>query len=299
MHAEPGGRMLVSDRVDLHVHTTASDGQMTPSELVEFALERGLRLLAITDHDSTNGVVEALARAQGTPLEVWPGVEISTDVPRSEVHMLGYFVDINNAEFQETLARLRDSRIQRAQQIVAKLNSLGMEISYDRVRELAGSGAVGRPHIAQAMVEKGYVESIRDAFNLYLSRNGPAYVERFKLTPVEALQLIRRAGGMPVLAHPTYISPGEDSDFDLTAFVRQLVDAGLVGIECYYGDYPPATVEQLCEIARQFDLIPTGGTDFHGRGMYPTDLGDREIPPETIERMRRWRARNAPDQPRT
>jgi predicted metal-dependent phosphoesterase TrpH len=283
----------LNHKVDLHAHTTASDGVLTPSELVELALERGLRLLAITDHDSTNGVAEALARAAGTPLEVWPGIEISTDVPQAEVHMLGYFVDTANQNFQETLTKLRDSRVLRAQQMVAKLNALGMPLTFERVRQIAGTGAVGRPHVAQAMVEKGYVQTTRDAFNLYLSRNGPAYVERFKLTPIEALQHIRSAGGMPVIAHPTYINPGEGSGFDLTAFVRELADAGLVGIECYYGDYPPETVENLCNIAREFDLIPTGGSDFHGRGVFSADLGDLKVPDESIERMRLWRARQS------
>jgi len=266
---------------------------LTPTELVELALERGLGLLAITDHDSTDGVAAALFRAAGTPLEVWPGIEISTDVPQAEVHVLGYFVDVTRPDFQETLSNLRDSRILRAQRMVEKLNALGMSLTYERVRQLAGTGAVGRPHVAQAMVEKGYVQNSRDAFNLYLGRNGPAYVDRFKLTPVEALQLIRSAGGMPVLAHPTYISPGEGSGFELTTFVGELVEAGLVGIECYYGDYPRETVESLCEIARQFDLIPTGGSDFHGRGVHAADLGDLKVPDESIERMRVWRSRNS------
>src|SRR5579884_443812 len=286
--------IILKHRIDLHAHTTASDGVLTPTELVELALQRDLRLLAITDHDSTDGVAGAFIRAAGTPLEVWPGIEISTDVPQSEVHMLGYFVDTTNQEFQDTLTKLRDSRVLRAQQMVAKLNALGMSLTFERVRQLAGTGAIGRPHVAQAMVEMGYVQTARDAFNLYLSRNGPAYVERFKLTPVEALQLIRSAGGMPVLAHHTNINPGEASGFDLTAFVRELADAGLVGIECYYGDYPPETVDHLCNIAREFDLIPAGGSDFHGRGLYAADLRDLAIPEESIERMRIWRARWTP-----
>lgn len=282
----------MNGRIDLHAHTTASDGLLTPAELVELALENGLNLLAVTDHDTTNGVAGALARATGTPLEVWPGVELSTDVSNAEVHVLGYFVDHNQAGFQEVLGRLRDSRYWRAQKMVAKLTGLGLPVTFERVLEIAGPGSVGRPHVAQALVEAGHVRSSKDAFDLYLNRNGPAYVERFKLTPVEAVQLIREAEGMPVLAHPMYINPGKDSGFDLSSFVNELREGGLVGIECFYGDAAPDTVRDLCKVAREFDLIPTGGSDFHGRGMYATDLGEREIPPETIERMRAWREHN-------
>ena len=285
--------ILLNARIDLHAHTTASDGVLTPSELVEFAIERRVHLLGITDHDSTEGIVGALNRADGTPVEVWPGVELSTDVSNSEVHMLGYFVNLRNKEFQEILARLRDSRVWRAQQMVIKLTELGMPLNFERVQEIAGTGSIGRPHVAQALLEKGYVRTTKDAFDLYLGRNGPAYVERFKLTPVEAVQLIVKAGGMPVLAHPTYINPGEDSGFELSTFVHELIGEGLVGLECYYGDYPPEIIRGLCKIAREFDLIPTGGSDFHGRGMHTADLGDPEIPQETIDRMRAWRAANS------
>ncbi|HVB96554.1 MAG TPA: PHP domain-containing protein [Chloroflexota bacterium] len=280
----------MNTKVDLHAHTTASDGLLTPSELVELALAYGLRLLAITDHDSTEGVAAALNRAAGTSLEVWPGVEISTDVPRAEVHMLGYFVDIEDSNFQEVLSRCRDSRIWRAQQMVLKLGELGMSLTFERVRQIAGTGSIGRPHVAQALVEKGYVSNLKEAFDLYLNRNGPAYVERFKLSPVEAVQLIKNAGGMPVLAHPTYINPGDGSGFDLSGFVHELTQTGLVGMECHYGDYSPETVRGLSKIAREFDLIPTGGSDFHGRGVHSADLGEPIIPDESIERMRAWRA---------
>ncbi len=279
----------MSGKFDLHAHTTASDGVLSPEGLVELALDRGIDVLGITDHDSTDGVGPALVRAAGTSLEVWPGVEISTDVPQGEVHMLGYFVDPGHPQFQEILGRLRDSRLWRAEQMVAKLGALGMPVSFERVREIAGAGSVGRPHVAQALLEQGYVPTIKEAFDLYLHRHGPAYVERFKLTPPEAVRLIREAGGMPVLAHPMYISPGDGSVFDLPHFVRELTDAGLVGIECYYGDYAPEVVRGLLKIAREFDLIPTGGTDFHGGSVTSIDLGEREIPPDTIEQMRAWR----------
>jgi len=278
----------LNGKYDLHAHTTASDGTLSPTELIEHALRQGLNVLAVTDHDSTEGVHEALVRAAGTRLEVWPGVEISTDVTEAEVHVLGYFVNTTDPEFQAILGRLRESRVGRAEQMVAKLTSLGMPLSFERVRQLAGTGAIGRPHVAQAMVEQGYVPSAKEAFTLYLGRNGPAYVDRFKLTPEDAVQLIQRAGGMPVLAHPTYCA-GNNPNFDLTGFVRELREAGLAGIECYYADYSPEVVESLVGIARELNLIPTGGTDYHGRNQSFVELGERTVPVETLERMRAWR----------
>jgi predicted metal-dependent phosphoesterase TrpH len=167
-------------------------------------------------------------------------------------------------------------------------------VSFERVREIAGTGAIGRPHVAQALVEAGHVRTTKDAFDLYLHRNGPAYADRFKLTPSEAIQLIQRAGGMAVLAHPTYINPGDGAGFDLTTLVRGLIDVGLVGMECYYGDYSPETKRNLSKIARQLGLIPTGGSDFHGGNTPASDLGGLDVPAETIEKMREWRRAKEP-----
>jgi predicted metal-dependent phosphoesterase TrpH len=277
----------VSGKIDLHAHTTASDGRLSPFELVDLALAKGLTLLAVTDHDSTDGVAPALVHASGTSLEIWPGVELSTDIERGEVHMLGYFVDPTDREFEKMLFRLRDSRIGRAQRMVEKLNEQGMAISFARVKEIAGDGAIGRPHVAQALVEAGYVANSKDAFDRFLGRTGPAYAERFKLIPTDAIKLIAQAAGMAVLAHPMYIS--REPGFNLRPFVEELVGAGLVGIECYYADASPEVVRDLERVAEEFELIPTGGTDFHGPGVYATELGDRDIPVATIERMRAWR----------
>lgn len=277
----------MNGKIDLHAHTTASDGRLTPFELVDLALEKGLTLLAVTDHDSTDGVAPALTRAAGTSLEVWPGVELSTDIERGEVHMLGYFVDPTEREFQEMLFRLRDSRIGRAQRMVEKLNAQGMAISFTRVQEIAGDGAIGRPHVAQALVEAGYVADSKEAFDRFLGRTGPAYAERFKLKPTDAIKLIAQAGGMAVLAHPMYIS--REPGFNLRPFVQELSGAGLVGIECYYADAAPEVVRDLEKVAQEYNLIATGGTDFHGPGVYASELGDRDIPAATIDRMRAWR----------
>ena len=277
-------------KADLHAHTTASDGVLTPVELVNLAMARDLTVLAVTDHDSTEGVAAALEQARGTTLEVWPGVEISADIPGSEIHVLGYFVDYHDPTFQRILHNLRESRYLRAQRMVEKLGALGMPIEFERVLQLAGTGAVGRPHIAQALVERGYVASVREAFERYLGRTGPAYVERYKLTPAEAVRLIRTAGGLASLAHPIYIGAAAQTGgtFSLDAILPELLEAGLGGIEVYYPDFPPELTEYLTELCVRHNLIPTGGSDFHGGGQ-GADLGSITIPESTIERMRQWR----------
>src|SRR5579885_1684383 len=193
--------------VDLHLHTTASDGRLTPQELVKLAAERGLRVIAITDHDTTDGVGPAqAAAARFADLRLIPGVEMSVDIAEAEVHLLGYWVDLDNREFQQLLAWSRDGRVNRARRILEKLAELGMSVEWERVRELAGDGAVGRPHIAQAMVERGYVADIREAFDRYLGRGRPAYVERERLTPEQGIRSVLAVGGLPVLAHPADIT---------------------------------------------------------------------------------------------
>lgn len=277
-------------RADLHAHTTASDGILTPAELVDLASARGLDVIAVTDHDSTEGVESALQRAAQTSVEVWAGVEISTDIPGSEIHMLGYFVDHHEPSFQQTLSNLRESRYGRAQRIVEKLAELGVPIEFERVRQLAGTGAIGRPHIAQALVERGYVATMRDAFDRYLGRNAPAYVERYKLTPSEAVRLIRSAGGLASLAHPIYIGTASQSGgaFSLDGILPELLEAGLGGIESYYPDFSPELTEYLVGLCARYNLIPTGGSDFHG-GNHSADLGSVTVPDSTIERLRQWR----------
>lgn len=243
--------------VDLHLHTTASDGRLTPPELVAKAARLGLSVIAITDHDSTEGIAEALAAAEAFPgLRVIAGVELSTDVPQGEVHVLGYFIDYEDEAFQERLRRLRHSRETRAQRMVEKLAKLGMPLSWERVLELAGDGSVGRPHLAQALLEKGYITSLPEAFERYIGRTGPAYAEREKMTPVEAVELVVQVGGLPVLAHPGQI---ENRD----ALIEELKAVGLVGLEAYYGNYPPTKVDELVALARRHQLIITGGSDYH------------------------------------
>ncbi|MHB0856621.1 MAG: PHP domain-containing protein [Anaerolineae bacterium] len=259
--------------IDLHVHTSASDGLYTPRQVIELALAKGLRTIAITDHDTVGGVAEAVAAAEGTGLAVIPGVEISSDMGGYEVHLLGYLVDYANSDFRDALVAFRRSRTERAIDMVAKLRALGVELSWDRVQELSDGGAIGRPHLAQALLEGGHVQSTQEAFDRYLGRGRPAFVARSKVSPGQALGLIRDARGVPVLAHP----------WGATVFVSGLVNDGLAGLEVYYAGYAPDQVARLERLARRHGLVCTGGSDFHGEALLPDNhLGGVKVPPACL-----------------
>jgi len=267
--------------IDLHTHSTASDGIYTPTELLQQAHTIGLRVLALTDHDTTNGLDEASSMARHLNIDFIPGIEINTDVGNNEIHVLGYCLEYQRPQFQQVVQVLRDARTRRGERMVELLNEQGIPISWKRVRQIA-QGAVGRPHIAKALVEAGIVQSISEAFDRYIGRNCPAYVPRYKLAPIDALHLIRSANGLPVLAHPIDL-PGID---ELHKWLPELVKAGLAGLEAYYGPYTEKDEQQLRAIADQYHLIPTGGTDFHGPGIHPTPLGGRFVPLEAVERLK-------------
>ncbi|MBE9501800.1 MAG: PHP domain-containing protein [Dehalococcoidia bacterium] len=267
-------------KADFHLHTTASDGRFSPEKVVQLAAERGLEVIAITDHDSVAGVIAAVKAAESfPPLKVIPGVEINTDIPNGEVHILGYFIDYRSQELRQTLHRLRQARRRRARKIVAKLAQLGIEVEWERVKELSAGGSIGRPHIAQAMLEQGYISRLQEAFNRYIGRYGPAYVERERLSPVGAVKLVAKAGGLPVLAHPAGID-------NLEELLEQLIAEGLVGLEAYYNGYGQRTVKFLVNIADKHGLIITGGSDFHGfGGGNETPVGGRDIPSVCLEQL--------------
>ncbi len=243
--------------VDLHSHTTASDGTLAPRELVRLAARHGVRVLAVTDHDSTAGLAEAMEEAKRLPpLEIVPGLEINCDVPGAEVHVLGYCVDWQATWFQEFLGAQREERRQRVYRIAVRLAELGMPIDPDAVFALVKEGSAGRPHVAQAMVDRGYVKSVREAFDRYLSTNAPANVPRKRFTPVEAVRVIRRARGVPVLAHPGLANRDE--------LIPELVEAGLLGIEAFYPEHSSGQITAYREMCVRLGLIATGGSDFHG-----------------------------------
>lgn len=244
--------------IDLHIHSTVSDGVYTPSEVVGKAARAGMTVIALADHDNVDGIAEALEAAEKTPgLKVIPGVEISTDVPDGEVHMLGYFIDHTHPELLSALASMRGSRQIRARKMIDKLTGLGCPLDWGRVLELAGEGTIGRPHIAQALLEKGYIGTIQEAFTRFLAWGGPAYVERDKMVPREAISLIRQAGGLPVLAHPLTSNNTE-------SLVAGLKESGLAGLEVYYKNYTAGEISALVSLADKYGLIATGGTDYHG-----------------------------------
>jgi predicted metal-dependent phosphoesterase TrpH len=245
----PGG-------ADLHSHTTASDGALSSRELVRLAAKQGVRVLAVTDHDSVSGLPDAIDEAARHGLEIVPGLEINCDVEGAEIHILGYCVDWQAEWFETFLVGQRAERAARVHRIVERLGELGLPLTADEVFAICREGSPGRPHVAQAMVNRGYVKSVREAFDRYLRSGGPANVPRRRLTPVEAVQVIRRAHGVPVLAHPGLANRDE--------LIPELVHAGLAGIETFYPEHSAGQIEAYRAICRERDLVATGGSDFHG-----------------------------------
>jgi predicted metal-dependent phosphoesterase TrpH len=269
----------MADGVDLHSHTTASDGALSPRELVRLAARNRVRVLAITDHDSTEGLPEAIEEAARHGIDVVPGLEINTDVPGAEVHVLGYYVDWEADWFQDFLREQRAERTARVHRIVERLTELGMPMTADEVFAICREGSPGRPHVAQAMVNRGYVKSVREAFDRWLRTGGPANVSRRRLAPVDAVAVIRRAGGVPVLAHPGLA--------DRDAMIPELVEAGLAGIETYYPEHSVAQVNAYRELCDRLGLVATGGSDYHGPHTGRTvTLGTPHIPLAVWERLK-------------
>jgi len=255
----PGGR-----RVDLHAHTTFSDGLLTPEELVARAIEKRLGALAVTDHDTVEAIPRARAAA-GAQLELVPGIEMSTAFEGADLHILGYYLNPDHAPLGERLMRFQQERRDRTQAIVARLRELGVSVDLDEVLELAGPGVIGRPHVAQAMVRAGLVSDFDDAFERYLGAQAPAYVPRPAFSPREAIALIHSADGVSVLAHPGPQMPD--------SVIERLCGFGLRGIEVWHPQHGVTTVRRFQALAQRLGLLSTGGSDFHGEHR-SLDLGD-------------------------
>lgn len=257
--------------VDLHIHTIFSDGLFTPEEVVAQATQLGFSAVAITDHDSVDGVDQAIRAVRGKRIEIVPGAELSCNVNGTDVHILGHYFNHHRPALQDFFARVRQRRLERAEKMVQKLAEMGVKVSFARVRELAGVGAVGRPHLAQAMVEAGVVSNLNEAFERYIGYHAPAYIPKMRLTPAQAVGFIHENGGLAVVAHPaTY---GNDD------LLYPVIAAGVDGIEVWHPEHNERTVAHYLEVATKNRLLVTGGSDCHGgRKFGRIYLGDVRLP---------------------
>ncbi len=253
--------------IDLHVHSTASDGTLTPPEILEMAVQLGLKAVSITDHDTISGSAAALAHGIPVALEFITGIEISAAAPHgypsgSSIHVLGYGLDLSDKSLNQMLTVLQSSRENRNPQIIQRLSDLGMDVTMEELSLVVGDATAGRPHIAQLMVAKGLADSINDAFDRFLGKNKPAYVEKHRVPMEAAIAVIRSAGGVAVLAHP-YLNDLADLD-NFEPFLLTLKEMGLEGVEAVYPEHPEAATARYCQLAQKHNLLITGGTDFHG-----------------------------------
>jgi predicted metal-dependent phosphoesterase TrpH len=272
-------------RIDLHVHTLYSDGTFTPAEAVALAVERDLAVLSVSDHDSTEGVGEAEAAAEGTPLEIVPGIELSTVHEGGPVHLLCYWPDVGEEELQGELRRLREDRWTRGQRMVEKLQTLGYPVTFKRVSQIAQGKNIGRPHIAQALVEAGVVPVLKDAFSDELiGTGGRAYIEKHALHSLDALALVQRARGIAVLAHPGLRWREELPVPD--DLIERMVEAGLDGIEVDHPDHDAAARVRYREMVRRLGLVATGSSDCHGTRYDPVRMGSETTDPEEFARLK-------------
>lgn len=260
----------ISGVIDLHAHSTASDGSLSPTALVARAAECGLGAIALVDHDTTAGVAEAQAAAAEFSLELVPGCELSAEFGTGELHLLGLYLDPLSPALAQALGELRTARHARNRIIIDKLKALGARIDYETVLRLAGDGAVGRPHIAQALVESGFVQTRQDAFNRLIGNGGKAYAPKTVFSPAEAIRLLKAAGASVMLAHPGLLHMAPKSE---EALIDELVGHGLDGIEAIYSEHTPAQTDRLLALARRKGLIVSGGSDFHGSAKPHIELG--------------------------
>ncbi len=274
-------------KIDLHTHSTASDGSFSPKQLVRLAQDVGLAALALTDHDTVEGLAEAEQEAQKLQISFVPGVEISVKFEGpGHFHLLGYFIDYRHPALVETLTKLKEARACRNQLMLKKLQALGIDIQWEEVVAVSGGGEIGRPHLARILVKKGLVKDIDEAFEKYLAKGASAYVPKARLTPEEAFKVIHQAGGLTSLAHPYYLKLAPE---ELTAYIIHLKELGLDAIEAYYTDHSPEYTRFLLELAQKLGLLVSGGSDFHGDNKPEIALGSGKgnllVPEEVYLRL--------------
>ncbi len=275
--------------IDLHVHSTASDGSLSPVKIIQAADKANLRAIAITDHDTIDGSVEALQHQHSSGVEILPGVEISASFESGAMHILGYLIRLDDVSLRGVLKVLQKARASRNLQIIERLQGLGVDISYDEILKASGGGQVGRPHIAHVLVQKGIVQNIDNAFNKLLRKGSPAYAEKYRLLPVEAIEAISGAGGVPVLAHPFTLNAKTEGD--LERVLVELKQAGLKGVEAYCPGHGPELTAMYERLADHHGLLVTGGTDFHGALKPEVHIGigrgDLRIPYRLVEELKK------------
>jgi len=286
-------------KIDLHIHSTASDGTVSPPEILQLALQQNLSAIAITDHDTLDGVKEALACGIPRSLQFLTGIEISSNPPPGfsipgSLHILGYGINTNDKHLNSMIEKLQEARTNRNPKIIARLSRAGLDISLSEVVEKAGTGQAGRPHIAMLMVEKGMVDSVNEAFDLFLGKGKPAYVDKPRIASSEVLRIIINAGGIPVLAHPGLVQ--SESDETVERLVGTLKKEGLKGVEVYYPRHTLAQTEEYNELAKKNNLLVTGGSDFHG-SVYPdiemgSGSGDFFVPYSLYDEITKEVAKN-------
>ncbi len=258
-------------RIDLHVHSTFSDGVFSPRELVEMAVDRSVAVLSLADHDCVEGIEEARDAGDARGVEIVSGVELSSEFHGRDLHILGYGFDEKNDELREMLRRFRDTRQKRGIRIVENLKKMGVELDIEEVLAKSPDGSLGRPHIAEALIEKGYAGNHSEAFARYLGEDSPAYVKKHKLAPGEAINYIRTAGGLAFLAHPgNYLENG----------INELLEYGFDGMEIIHPNHSADDVRRLRAMADKFGLLMSGGTDFHGFSGRDMPMGDLDVPEE-------------------
>lgn len=257
-------------QVDLHVHSTCSDGTLTPSELVSYGLKKNLVAMALTDHDTITGIDEALDAAKATSMEIIPGIEYSTNYNNKDVHIVGLFINHKSQEFLKSLDQFMKTRIDRNIKLCSNLVEGGIDISLEALEEMFPNTVITRAHYAKYLVTKGYVNSKDDAFNRYLGDHTKYFVPRCNITPMDVIEVTKKAGGIPILAHPTLYGFGKDT---LDKLVSDLKEVGLMGIECKYCTYTASEEREIKALAKKYELLPSGGSDFHGDNKKGLDLG--------------------------
>lgn len=265
------------EHVDLHIHTNFSDGISSVDEVLEIATAKKLKAISITDHDCMDAYPAVLEKAEKLGVKVIPGVELSSEVDGNDIHILGYFVDPSDKKFAKKLKEMKEARYVRAEKIVKNLNKMGVDLRFDTVLSIAGNGSIGRPHIAAAMIKEELVYSYKEAFEKYLGYGSPAYVEKFKMEPEEVFNLIKGAGGIPILAHPGITKIDEK----IPEFIRK----GLAGIEVYHTEHTPPMERYYLKLAEKYKIAISGGSDYHNSIIHKSQIGIPFVPYTTVESL--------------